>query len=135
MLKITTDISTECTWVGQWQKFGTERPAAFWKASLRNPRFEQAKIRGIHSRKSTKSYSKTYVKTLKRLKERINRVRLEKINRCFFNMITPEPTLVFPFQQQYSTSDLKLFHTLSRAQIWHRLISCCSQLKETPQKN
>jgi hypothetical protein len=39
---------------GQWQKFGPEGPAAFWNASLRNPRFEQTKIRGINSRKSTK---------------------------------------------------------------------------------
>jgi len=39
---------------GQWQKFVPERPAAFWKAYLHNLRFEQAKIRGIHSRKSTK---------------------------------------------------------------------------------
>jgi hypothetical protein len=39
---------------GQWQKFGPERQAAFWKVSLPNPRFEQAKIRGIHSRKLTK---------------------------------------------------------------------------------
>jgi hypothetical protein len=29
---------------GQWQKFGPERQAAFWKVSLRNPQFEQAKI-------------------------------------------------------------------------------------------
>jgi hypothetical protein len=48
----------------------------------------------------------------------INRVHHGK-SRCFFNVVTPGPTLLLPLQWQQKTLDLKLFHTLHIAQIWH----------------
>jgi len=131
MVKITTDMSTACPWVIRAR--GSGRNLDLNNQPQVESFFAQPTIwTGKNSRNSFKkveeNYSKTYVKTLKRLKERINRVSLEKINRRVFKMITSEPTLELPLQQRYSTSNLKLFHTLSTVCIWHCLTPACLQL-------
>jgi hypothetical protein len=76
VVKITVDIKC-CASLGnkieeQWLKYGPKQPAAVWQAWQRNSRFEQTKLRRTYSRKSAKISSETYVKALKRVKERIN---------------------------------------------------------------
>jgi hypothetical protein len=57
-----------------WRKCGPERPAAVLKDCQHNQQFEQAKSQQIYSRKSMTIDSETYVKTLQRLTEQINRI-------------------------------------------------------------
>ena len=75
-----------------------------------------------------------YINTLKWLKQHINHVCGGDKNWCFFNMITPDPTLILPLQWWKSTPDLKFFHTLSTAWIWHHRTYGCLHLSKNISK-
>jgi hypothetical protein len=112
---------------GYWQKFEPERPVAVWKVRQRNSRF-------LTSKHSTKISCTSYMKTPKRLKQRINPVRREKKKPMLLRHDKARLHIIAATSEAIQSIGFQLLSTLPTTRIWHRLTSGCSELSRNISK-